>query len=64
MINFEVAAIYLPATRKRYLFDQQLTALFANYILAFAIDEATTKSVHIPQFTATDPLKNFLTPSP
>ena len=64
MIVFEVTAFYLPATRKRYLFDQQLTALFASYILAFVIDEATTKSVHIIQFTTTDPLKNFLTPSP
>jgi hypothetical protein len=60
-MGMEVAGIYLPATRKRYIFDQQLTALFSNCILAFVIDEVTTKSVHITQFTATDPLKNFLT---
>ena len=56
--------IYLPATKDRHFFDQQLHAPFDDYSInafAFAIDKATNKSVHITRFTTADPLNNFVT---
>ena len=56
--------IYLPATKQRHYFDQQLIAPFDDYLInafAFVIDKATNQSVHITRFSTADPLNNFVT---
>jgi len=56
--------IYLPATKQRHFFDQQLIAPFDDYLInafAFVIDKATNQSVHITRFSTADPLNNFVT---
>ena len=56
--------IYLPGTKERHFFDQQLIAPFDDYLInafAFVIDKATNQSVHITRFTTADPLNNFVT---